>query len=318
MRSSRSSSPAFTLIELLIVVALIAALISITVVVGGKVIASGKRSTTENVIQILDIALQSVSDGSKGIPATVTIPEFEVASGVNVGQTPREIVWPMSDLRNCDYIVANDPASPHMINSVGLFMYYVSKSGNETAKAALSKLPQKLTGLYDPDLGPNGPTIMRVVNSSSEIRFWDGSQFELMTAFDGWGRPIRMAHPALDGIIGLGSMSSALRMRPTKLTEPEFSGIRVNVSSSKWIWGSLQVRRDFRSGSAADAANGGGDPSADSDCGQCEGATPYFYSAGADGKVGFEGETNNDEDNIYTRLPKYPNARKTYSPSNNP
>lgn len=316
MTSIRKSAGAFTLIELLIVVALIAALISITVVVGTKVISTGKKNATENVIQILDIALQSVSEGSRGIPATVTIPEFEVEPGVSFNTPALQTVWPMSDLRNFGYVSANDSASPYMINSVGLFMYYVARSGNETAKVALSKLPQKFTGLYDPDSSPDGSvSILKVVSRSGDVRYWDGSQFELMTAFDGWGNPIRMVHPALDGIVGRGAISTAMSLQPIEMTEPEFSGIRANVSGN-WQWGSRSVRRDFRARS--NGAIGSGNPTADSDAGQCEGATPYFYSSGADELVGVQDDVNHDSDNVYTRVPRYPAARKTYEPDPNP
>lgn len=318
MIPDRKFTPAFTLIELLIVIALIAVLVSITLVVTQKVISTGKRTTTENVIQILDITLQSASEGNRGIPATVGIPEFEYIKASSERYSARDIVWPMSDVV---LFQSSDPPfnpKPALSNSVGLFMYYVEKFGNETARVALSKLPTKFTRLYDPDaVDGRMPTKRQFIDAdrASTPTPWEvnDGQFELMTAFDGWGKPIRMVHPALDGVFAKPSFSQRLRWRPIKFTDDALASISVKAKPG-WQWGAILLRRDFRSGNATDRAVEGDSAFADSDAGVCDGATPYFYSSGPDGLVGFNDTIDQDVDNIYTRFPKFPDSRLNYDP----
>lgn len=270
---------AFTMIELMIVVGVIAILASLTLLIGKRMVDNGRRQATEDVLHTLDMALQAyTSDGKVDgrVPTYVTI----------AGKA-----WPMSDVRDMTNTVSAADAARfgvkpgnQMINSVGLFIAMVQASDNEAAKAELGHLPSKFTGLYDPD--------------------GDGadSQPELMTAFDAWGKPIRMVHPALDGIQKLNN--GFVQAAPTAM------------------WGTQQIRRDFgwSVSSQVNAQDVG-----DSDAGQCEGATPYFYSVGPDAGAGYDGgvaspspdarpATDYDADNVYTRKPKLPNARKTASP----
>lgn len=258
---------AFTMIELMIVVGVIAILAALTLLVGKRMVDNGRRQATEDVLHTLDMALQAYTSDAKV--------DGRVPSYTTVGGT----TWPMSDVRDMTNSVSAPDAlrigakpGNQMINSVGLFIAMVQASDNEAAKVALGHLPAKFTGLYDPD-GDRPDT-----------------QPELMTAFDAWGKPIRFVHPSLDGI--------------QKLTN------RFVHAAPGATWGTQAVRRDsgWSAGEPVSAQDFG-----DSDVGQCEGATPYFYSIGPDGLVGYDERTavDTDEDNVYTRKPKVPNARKT-------
>lgn len=168
---------AFTMIELMIVVGVIAILASLTLLIGKRMVDNGRRQATEDVLHTLDTVLQAYASDGK---VDGRVPSYLTVAGR---------AWPMSDVRDMTNSVSAPDAARfgikpgnQMINGVGLFIAMVQSSDNEAAKAALGHLPAKFTGLYDPD-GDRAD-----------------SQPELMTAFDAWGKPIRFVHPALDGI----------------------------------------------------------------------------------------------------------------------
>jgi hypothetical protein len=216
----------------------------------------------------------------------------------------------MSDVRNLQYDAPAQPTVPiqgrQMINSVGLFMYAVRNSGSELAKSALDRLPTRYTGLFDPDgkgTAGNYASIPDVeVDGSGQVPTWDGTQYELMTAFDAWRNPIRLVHPALDGVV-----------KPAQWNSPELSGILAPTGS---VWGVDRISRTFEVGANPPVL---AEDFGDGDSGVCEGSTPYFYSAGPDGRVGLRrvvtGATplefvNYDEDNVYTRQPRLTRERQ--------
>jgi prepilin-type N-terminal cleavage/methylation domain-containing protein len=183
--------PAFTLIELLIVIGIITILISVALVVGQKVTSSGKQRVTEGLIKTLDMSLT----------------EYIHARG----QNPPEYV---TDPRDPTYAIPvadamiGDPlaGASTLINSVGL--YLLQCRAVPEADGVLKGLEPRYVRTYDPD-DPGSATNV-------------AKRPALLTVFDGWGRPIRYVHPAFKGIIPSASSTA------TSLDPRELAAIPVN------------------------------------------------------------------------------------------
>lgn len=264
----------FTLMELLIVIAIIGLLIAITFAVGSKVVDGGKRTATEQTIRVLDTALSAYKSAKDDLPPVQCV-------WTPSGGGPSK-VWPMSDVRDMDSTAGDrggqpiTPGGSQMINSVGLFLYEALKVPE--AKAAIDQLPTKLVSTFDID--------------------GDGAdnQPELVTVFDAWGNPLRFVHPALDGIMPDEGDNTDIDLL-TRLGPPP-----------KGTYGTATIRRNRAESLTINAA----EDLADGDGASCLGASGYFYSAGPDGKVGQKVDNaglvieDYNADNVYSKAPTFP------------
>ena len=270
---------AFTMVELLVVVGIIAVLVGLSLVVGAQVMSGGKQRLTADAIKVLDQALEEyiAVKGGENPPALFI---QNPASG-----NPQ--AFPIADARD----MSNTFASPtgvglsghQMINSVGFF--YEEGKKIASVRAILDKLPSQLVRTFDADADGAG-------------------QPALTTVFDGWGNPIRFVHPVWQGVV-VGPLGSASTTSPatardmsevTPLTPPMTPGI-------------AQIRRNHQF-----TAGTGAESKPDSDGAMCVGNRPYFYSAGSDGLVGVKLDAatgkvveNYNEDNVYTTVPNFTN-----------
>ena len=278
---------AFTLIELLVVILIISLLIAISVMVGKTVIGGGKKGQTENTIRVLEMLLTDIIDRD-GIP-----PPY-VEDPHNAGS-----FMPIIDGRNMALEETNTDAPGYqVINSVGLFLFQLRESSSSSE--ALEGIDAKLRGLYTP-YSPNNAGADEVVH-------------EIPTIFDGWGNPIRYVHPAWDARFWGNSVDDLESGSPSIPSEFPMISDALNVFLPQGgEWAIDKVRRNSITTGPGDRD----DQFGDSDGGLTANQRPYFYSAGADGKVGFDDLNNNGEldanetdynkDNVYTNKPSFKN-----------
>lgn len=258
---------AFTLIELLIVIAIIAVLVAVSMAVGTRVLGAGKSRTTEDVIRVLDASVVAYEQDAGEMPPAKY-------SYIPVSATPNNFFeYPIFDGRPATAGTDLDADPP--IQSVA--RYTAMARAVPGANAVLQGLNAKFirnAALTAPGTAANPP----------------GTGIEVL---DGWGRPIRMVHPAYDGGYGAYFTASLQSGRPN-LTISERRG-----SGST----NFDYRRSFRTFNPATATAG---TVGDADEGICPNRRPYFYSAGPDGDPGKR------EDNVYTTRPTFTQETSQY------
>ncbi|MFG0283377.1 MAG: type II secretion system protein [Phycisphaerales bacterium JB039] len=168
---TRRRLPAFTMIELLVVIGIISVLVAIVVLVGGRVAGSGKQSATLNMISILDAGLGAVTQERGRLPRAVARDPRSTGSTTSY--------WAVADG------AWGDPADPaEQINSGGWFLQI----------AADVPGAMDLSGVDPQLLRPYSPTPTDRISRDPDV-----TQPELATPTDAWGNPMRFVHPDFDG-----------------------------------------------------------------------------------------------------------------------
>lgn len=176
---------AFTAIELLVVLAIIAVLVGLVLAISTRVAGTGKQRLTEQTLRVLDTALGAYTQATGANPPPVV-------EDPRVDRTANQVrLLPVADARNM-----TGGTEGAIINSVGLFI--LQAQNVPEAKSALANLDPKLLRDFSPDGITNTTSLQPVVP----------------TVFDGWGNPIRYVHPAFKGSVnaqtlGLGTASEA-------------------------------------------------------------------------------------------------------------
>jgi len=273
---------AFTLIETVVVVAIIALLAAITIGVGASMADSGRKRATEGVLQVLDQMLDEYISSTGSIPSPlVAVTLQEQVGGRSAGEV---LYYPAVDGVFNLVVPQDDPGAPerhYQINSVGLFLVSIERGSD--ISGSTGQINDKLIRQYDLD-DPG-------TNTDEDL------QPGMLTVFDAWGNPIRYVHPKFDGIIEngrrvLGDPGQFLNvMDPTIgfFTE-EFMPADLSLIPI------TEVRRNKLMTTDRSTVLG---IEADSDGGKCPSQRPYFYSAGPDG------DPSTVEDNVYTTQPEF-------------
>ena len=290
-KSNYHTRSAFSLIELMVVIAIIAILVGITTMVGSAVVNTGKKHATKGVIQSLDQALAAYID-AKGDnpPPLVEIPYADLPSASQnampaFGGQNLSAFYPAIDGRARE--LTSDQLNP--VNSVALFIQ--SASTVAEAQEIISGIDQEFVQNYSAD---------------EEVQPF------LLTAFDAWGNPIRYVHPKFDGIIEGDPRDLGDPGRPVNIVNPNkpfftLGALPTNPATRvrmKFVRRNKLIKEDF---GLDGPAQGGVNPQQlsdfellpDSDGGLTIGNRPYFYSAGPDG------DPSTIADNIYSTTPQF-------------
>lgn len=245
---------AFTLVELLVVIGIIAILIALAVVVGSKVVEGGKSRATADLIRVLDTTY-----GSWQLNANRPLPQFlEVEESAS-----RARYFPLIDAR-LEGAAPDAPANPSAL-------YYSA------------------IVLQDPSVAPEFEQLdSTFVNPSSAPRpDEDGVRerwaLQALDLRDAWGRPMRFVHPVFHGGHGQYWDSEEGRLEQRDVLE-----VSVPVNKTGQVI-RVNYRRSWRPFSPLDTQK---KPTwvGDGDEGMCVGGRPYFYSAGEDGDPGTRGD----------------------------
>ncbi|MCE7974590.1 MAG: type II secretion system protein [Leptolyngbya sp. PLA1] len=275
-----SARRAFTLMELLVVIGIIAVLIAITFMVGRAVTTNSKKGVTQDTLRVLDSALTAYV-AAKGELPPPWLPD------PRTGGAGRRV--PIADAREMP-----DPGNSNgqgaEVGIIPSIAYFVRQCESvPEAKALLDRLPSKVA-VQRPLPLEQGVALPYNTSSTQVASF--------TVILDGWGKPIRYVHPAFSA--AFAESSTAAILSPPAQDDG---------SATQWTF--TNIRRTYSVNAAPPA---GSPPSAypDSDGGRCSGGRPYFYSAGEDGLVGRVANNNGDmlldwdKDNVYSAVPVLP------------
>jgi len=280
-RSGRSArrSTAFTVIELVIVLGILAVLVAITIGVAQRVTASGRAKATELFIQSLDTITDAFFQANKGQLGNMIIVVDD-----DGGTNPDRYAIPL-----IDGVPVNAAGVPLATTASGEPVIHVASA------AFLELMRQRSTDAAKGIEGLDTTFLKRGEASSISPRYaifgWrvnnDGQiqgalqrlNLEMRIPVDAWENPLHFVHPDFQGGHGV--------------TFATGTSINRNLIEFPQGGGSAGTFRRSARPSAVETVPG------DADEGFTIGARPYWYSAGTDRNPG------TIEDNIYTVRPRF-------------
>lgn len=271
---SRPRHGAFTLIEVLVVLGIIAILASISLVVANKVTEAGRERLTSDLIKTLDTAAQSYIGQAGKIPATYTDEKGNEFALIDARGSTGSV--------GSNQTSATDLAEP----SLQLFMLSASK---------LTSVDDAVKGIDKKYIERKVVTAPCFGSSNNSPVDKNGTAIEALVIKDPWGEPIRFVHPAYHGGYGIGYQFQSDGSLAAASNRTATSELQRKLKQSTGGDRVVNFRRSARpTGSTTDGSVG------DADEGLCAGTMPYFYSAGPDKDPGTV------KDNVYTHKPSYP------------
>lgn len=264
----------FTLIELLVVLGIIGALVAITLGIGSAMVESGKARQTADTIKVLDmIASEHRASTDAGVPWYVSVPNGDSSYAI-----------PLIDGVDRPDVFNGATQTKYVVPTVTWYLKQITEyTPMPSAESLLNQIDGKLRSTENAPAAINAATLM------------EGPNGRRLAVLDAWGRPIRMVHPKLDGVIPTRSGALAADGGPLKpireyVTAP--TGHQYSV---------VGFRRNYISNADRLARQNAGLPAmiGDSDGGSCTSDVPYFYSAGKDG------DPSTRSDNVYSTRPKF-------------
>lgn len=276
--NSRRHPTGFTVIELAVVVAIIAILIGMVIVVGGKVIDSTRERATKQTLLALDAALAEYMAAKEGkLPPPLVTYHFDANTGL-ARKAP---------LADGSFAPSANNVRP--IPSTALLLKELATV--PAADKLVKSIPSRFLRFSPTQIAAGDPPID------------DPNPVQLTEVLDAWGHPIRFVHPAYDGLLfDRPDVAVPSRAAPRELRRIIDGELVTNEVPNDL----QQVRRNnFVTWNESAAPV----PSPDADGGLCPGNRPYFYSTGPDAKAGFLREnraggrvvvTDLNADNVYS------------------
>lgn len=286
----RAANRAFTLVELMVVIAIIALLVTLTLGVASSVAEAGRKRATEGVLRALDQTLDIyIESRGQNPPAwvQVTVPD---SGGPNLGDNIRYL--PIADA------VGRRSGATSPFEPLYSAAFYLAEA---------ERLPAVQSVINNIDA-----RFVRVVRIGDVDQSGDIQQatdvLELRNVVDAWGNHIRMVHPRFDGTIrGTGEFETVglLRLQDN----PYVSYAELGAGNPSQVQNRMvyrQIRRiapgrdQWRQYTPQQIEQEFFNNAGDADGGICPSPRPYFYSAGPDG------DPSTIDDNVYLTRPRFP------------
>lgn len=288
--TARRAPGAFTLIELLAVISVILILATISLVVGRRVVDTGRTRTTQNLVRVLDQTMVEYlsSTGQSKLPATYTAGDGRQFPIIDARAATNYVPNPVPQLGNAwDFA---HPAEP------SLALYTALLADAPSAGNLLSQLDQGLVRNIE------------VVTALGAVNGPDTQPLRSIEILDPWGNPLRIVHPAYHG--GYGTVFTSSAANPGVFTNS------INRAGNfRFVDPQSTTRAEYRRSAMPFNPTTAPEPGGrreynwvgDADEGLCSNSRPYFYSVGSDFNPGTR------EDNVYSVIPTFPAQSVQYS-----
>lgn len=305
-RIARPDQRAFTLIEIIVVITIIAILSSIALMVGNRVMQTGRINLTKNLLMILDKTQDSYMmdrDGKlpyKWTDTSAQKNEFGIIDGRMNSPIPATIDHGYSEEvaePSTTFFLLATGESPSVQSTMnGLDSKFVVRAPIDNMPAPLNHDPTNFTKIYT----------RQSVKPATAIA---GESVSGLAVKDPWGNAIRFVHPKFAGGYGRYWDTTTQSLTLGSGANPRDAEFGANITPNSFRLKQngmdfyAKFRRSYRPfnptlppPSPHTAAETG-----DADEGLCTGSRGYFYSPGPDKDAGTRG------DNVYLDAkPQFP------------
>ena len=259
--------PAFTLVELIVVIGIIILLVALTAAVSTALASRGEQQKTESTLNLLQMALDDWR----------TTADREISWGNNGSIQVNGVTTAQAfDLQM---------SRPHLM-SVSELLCTVGRS--PSAKTILAQIPEEQVARFDPggsgapgwlspdpdDPDPNAGATIADFNDLAD----DFPGVEVLVILDAWGTPIRLIHPGRLRYRGLNVAGAGPPDDPLPDSWPDWTKIG-NAPTG-------QPKEDDGTVFVVDSGSPTGLNGMEEHYGMCRNRKICFVSAGPDGKFG--------------------------------
>lgn len=272
--AGRRPERAFTLIEIVVALTIIAILVSLSLVVGQQVTTNSKKQVTRDLIKALETAQQSYSV-NRAVPAFLADAagaQFPIIDGrlqnPPAGATPPGEPEPLQQPSLALFMAATE-SSDAVAGAVKSDKYtqsvWISKAAPTSGDAWVREVVLDQT----PAKAGATPTALQGGLGSAGLTLNQYQPYRVTIVRDPWGRPLRFVHKRWAGAYGAPGVADAAAQQ---------------AQVTKTANGPLQTVGLVRS-------------PAETDAGTVTTGTGYFYSSGPDGNA------STRDDNVYAGDP---------------
>ena len=198
-QDTRIASPAqraFTLIEIIVVITIIAILASIALMVGNRVMQTGRINLTKNLLMILDKTQDNYMQDRDGkLPYKYTDSsamknEFGIVDGRINPTLPNDVIEPSTTF----YLLAIESSTSAQATIKGLDSRFVVRAPMSNAAPPVGYDPTNFTTIYTKQ--SQTPKMPSVTNPGAD------EPVQGLVIKDPWGNAIRYVHPKFHGGYG--------------------------------------------------------------------------------------------------------------------
>lgn len=295
-RMSATIRSGFTLIELIVVIAIIGILSAIALLVGNRVTESGRIDLTKSLLRVLDKTQDSYfADRDAKVPYKYTDlarNEWAVADGRFTPTSPANLAEPSTTF----YLLATQESTSVQSTIGSIDSRFVVRAPISHMPPPSPPDPKNFSNIYTQTTSGLDPLTLPLTIPPTPTNIG-------LVIKDPWGNAIRFVHPKFQGGSGdfYNPRTNAMQTTPSAGRTSTFNfSLNQSLIPNAVNMVQFQLQRSYQP-----SVTGG---VGDADEGLCAGGRGYFYSPGKDGDPGTR------IDNVYLDAPQFPTETAKLAP----